>query len=274
LAATAIDEARQTLKPLIIGFSVILLCAGCGNATRSTRTDPPTAKNAVPHVLSESDRLPILVRKPIAPKTEADAFENESGGFRFPKAHSQPILKDEPFETDQEAVAAALTWLVNHFGDLPSGITLETKSILQSSSGRPAPEFEWDRGHTISFREIYNGIPTDSFALVYITGRSTFQATVELCMYEPVPGSAKMIVSKQAAVSAWRKVYEEKGADSNLLAQYDRRATPRLVYVWSTIANTAKKDEDDRELVSPTWTLDDEGIIMVDGHTGKTWVND
>lgn len=219
-----------------------------------------------------TDELPLLTRTLIRPIRDAAEFSADLSSLKFPRERKPLPPTEKLFEKDDDAVAAARAWITAHFGELPQGISLEVQSIDHSSSGRPKPVSDWDQGHTINFREQYHGIPTDGFAVIYITGRTKFAATVKLHTYSPIPGSAKRIIDKPAAVKAWQDRIKEKGYDLKALGWYgyEKDAKPRLTYVWSNV-HYLKTHTD---VIAPTWALDRDDKFMVDGHSGVAWLND
>jgi len=229
-----------------------------------------------PAPLTERDPLPLLTRREIAPRHEVEKFTGGNGSYRFIDPSAQQPPKEPPFEADAQAVAAAQAWIAAHFGEMPSGVTLQVKTIDHSSSGRAAPAYDWDHGHTISFTELYRGIPTDSGAIIYITGRTSFNATIDLYEYFPVSGSERKIVSGEVASKSFRDLWVKAGhsLSADELAQWDRTVKPRLVYVWSPLTSELQTGAQTDKCTAPTWALDTEGRIMVDGQTGKIWEND
>lgn len=222
-------------------------------------------------IWSETDSLPLLTRKLLQPITEQSKFDDSMGILNFRNSPKPRPPTEEPFATDAEAVNAAQAWIESHFGKLVPALRLELKHVDHSSSGGPTPRFDWDRGHTIVFKEIYRGIPTDGGAVIYITGRTKFSASISLYSYAPVAGSGKPLVTKQAAIAAWRTLLKQRGSASDVLARFDNGVQPHLLYVWSPLANRGSTGE---EFVVPTWALEQEDLYMVDGHTGKAWYND
>jgi Leucine-rich repeat (LRR) protein len=226
---------------------------------------------------SESDFLPMLTGTLIRPTSEAANFDFVAPYcFEYPRGAYTGATKprratEEPFPTDAEAVAAARAWIKAHFGELPRYTTLDVKRIDHSSSGRPKPAFDWDQGHTILLREKYRGIPVAGSALIYITGRTQFRASVTLRTFSPVPGSAKRVVDKETAVKAWRTKLEKRGADAAALAEFDKNAKPRLVYIGSPKSNPPDSKSD---VLAPTWAIDPDERMLVDGHDGAAWLND
>jgi hypothetical protein len=237
---------------------------------------PPIAVAGAAHKQTDNwspaDELPLLVQTLICPIKDAADFSKSLGGLKYPRERRPVRPAEKPFEKDVDAVAAAKTWITAHFGQLPQDTLLVTTSIDHSSSGRSKPAFDWDEGHTIVFRETYNGIQTDSFAVIYITGQTRFNASVKLHTYTPIPGTAKRIVDKAVALKAWQDRIKEKGYDAKTLAGYgyERNAKPRLVYVWSKVHYRQRHSD----VIAPTWALGRESKLMVDGQTGLAWLND
>jgi hypothetical protein len=104
--------------------------------------------------------------------------------------------------------------------------------------------------------------------VVYIGGRTVTSASVSLYSYTRSGGEAKMCVSKEQAVAAWRKLLKERGASADALASYDGAVNPRLLYMWSPLTNPRG------ERSVPTWVIIESTPYMVDGYTGRTWFND
>jgi hypothetical protein len=221
---------------------------------------------------SEADELPLLARTTIRPIRNADEFSIEPGEIRYPREPRPLRATERPFEKDDDAVTAARAWITAHLGRLPKGTSLDVVRIDHSSSGRDKPAFGWDQGHTIVFREQYHGLPTDSTAVIYLAGRTQFDASLGLHTFSPIPGTAKRIVDKAAALKAWQDRIKEKGYSASVLAEYGygKNAKPRLVYVWSKVHYLQRHSD----VIAPTWALDREGKFLVDGHTGAAWLND
>lgn len=235
------------------------------------RSSETTVKSATkPDTWSEFDELPLLERTLILPKSNKVGFAVSSLNVVFRGVPHAELIKEEPFQTDREAVDAAKAWILGIFGELPGYTTLELVEIAQSTSGSGKPRDDMDRGHTITFREKYRGIVTRGGAVIYIAGRSQFSACVFIYTYRSVPKSAKQIVDKATAIQKWRVQFERAGADATTLSQFDKKARPRLIYEWSSLANRGT----DASRVAPTWVLDDENRIMVDGQSGTPWTND
>jgi hypothetical protein len=250
-------------------------CKGAGK--------PPTPSDVVsseiagatrgkPHNWSEADDLPLLAQAIIRPINPAEFSADIDEGFSYPRQPGPLHATEKPFEHDDDAVAAARSWITAKFGRLPQGVSLGVDRIDHSSSGRPEPAFGWDQGHTIVFREIYCGIPTDSGVVIYIAGKTKYAASVKLHAYSSIPGTAKRIVGKAAAVKAWEDRIKQKGYDATLLAQfgYQKNLKPRLVYVWSPKYNVGGRSN----VVAPTWELGRDCKCMVDGQSGIAWLND
>jgi hypothetical protein len=262
---------------LVLLVSLRLLAEQSNAAVEKPETSSSTAANGRAGVppehagsWSEADELPLLLRTTIRPIKDAAEFAIEPCEIRYPREPRPPLPTEKPFEKDDDAVAAARAWITSHFGRLPQDISLEVTRIDHSSSGRPKPAFDWDQGHTIVFRALYRGLPTDSHAVIYITGRSRFGASLELHTFSPIPGTAQRIIDKAAALKAWRTRIKQSGEDAAALAACEKNGNPRLVYVWSPKANVGGNSR----ILAPTWALDREERFMVDGRTGIAWFND
>ncbi len=151
-----------------------------GAATEG-RTGSPKAATEKTGDWSEADELPLLARTAIRPIKNAADFSILLGDIlQYPREPRPLRAKEEPFEKDADAIAAARAWITAHFGQLPQTISLEVTRIDRSPLGRPKPTFGLYEGHIIVFRERYHGLPTDSGPVIYIAGRTQFAATVEL----------------------------------------------------------------------------------------------
>ena len=223
--------------------------------------------------LPDDGKLPLLVATKLRPIADVGNFKDEYGYFKYTTEPDPQLPKEEPFATDEAAIAAAQQWIIAHFGELPAYTSLELKSLEHSSSGHPQSVHAWDRGHTISFRQTYRGMPTDKFAIIYITGRTQFSASVCLCSFAPLSNSAKPVVSAKFAIKALRDVYEGMDIGSEFLAQFDNEATAILSYVWSPEANEVHSLKT-AAVLAPTWVIDNDERLLVDAHTGKPWMND
>jgi hypothetical protein len=217
--------------------------------------------------------LPLLSCRGLKPILEDDEFTHRDGlSFDFPKKLNLKPPTEEPFSTDAEAVSAAVEWVVHHFGPIPPRTSIEVTRVLHSSSGSEKPRYSWDRGHTITLHQFYDKIPTEIGSVIYITGRTRFSGHVEMATIEPVRGSARKLVTKEAAVKAWRTTGAGRGATKEELDKFEKRLKPRIEYVWSPTRNADL--DDGPQIYAPTWVMIEGEPLMVDGHTGKPWVND
>jgi hypothetical protein len=217
---------------------VVILSCGCQvkdatgpskspASTLPTNVAEPISSDSPPSGWTKHDALPLLAAKRLRPIAEVENFRDRSS-FRYPREPDVRPPEEEPFDDDKDAIAAATAWIVAHFGQLPPHTSLEVRELNHSSSGREMPAFDWDRGHTVSFRQHFHGIPTDQYAVVYITGKTRFSASVSLSSFDSVPDSGKPIVSEGAAIKAWRDIYENQD-DRELLEEFDKTARARLV---------------------------------------------
>jgi hypothetical protein len=259
------SRIRPWLRVLILSSVLSVADTGCIPSDKATNQQPARTDT---DTWSDADALPVLRQKLITPVAEVSKFKVSTSDVTFneimePKA-------DDPFPSDEEAVVFARAWIERHFGRLPSSTSIAADKVLHSTSGHEQPAFDWDRGHTITFRERFHGMPTDGFAIVYVPGRNELSVHSHLYSYEPIPDSAKKVIKKDAAVAAWRALYAKRPDAKEALPVFDKKVSPKLKYVWSSVANRGHDDD----IIAPTWVLDDEGLLMVDGHTGEPWYND
>jgi len=263
-------------KKILLLTAAALACCGCNRAeplpsAKVAGATAPAAPQSAPRSSdwTAGDPLPLLERKLMLPVVELPEFKVSSDIVVYRRPPMPPT--ESPFPTDDAAITAARSWIETSFGALPAGVSLEVKRINHSSSGREKPEFDWDHGHTIVFCEKYRGVATDGGAVIYLTGRTQFSASVFLFSYKTISGTAKTLVDKKDGVAAWRARFQQRPDAKEILPQFDKKAAPKLKYVWSPPAN---RGPDGRDVIAPTWVLDDEDTIMVDGHTGEAWFND
>lgn len=246
-------------------------CIACTQESAPARNKDAESKNHIRDWTPE-DELPLLRADLITPQRDSKLFAIEPNRVKYLQNSgvSSPI-HEVPFLTDDQAVAAAKKWITRNFGKLPEDVCLKATRVLHSSSGRPKPAFDWDIGHTITLRAYYRGIPTDNTTVIYITGRTKITGTIDLRRYTPLKTRGH-IVDAEAAKRAWRKVIAPRKDAAEVLKHLDTKTKPRLLFVWSPKANSDVKLSYD--VLAPTWVLDDEERIMVDGHSGNPWIND
>jgi len=214
---------------------------------------------------SAVDALPILECRPTVPATlGSGSWESDSTGFTFQV--SGPVTGGAPYALDSQAVAAAKEWLSQQFAVDPED--LRVQAIDPSASGSPEPVGDSDRGHTIVLMQLYRGIPTYGVAVVYMSGKRIISVVSSLHDYAPVAGSAKVCVTAESAVAAWRAQLQAQGASEESLARYDAAAAPRLCFEYS-IESPADVDR-----AVPSWRVVPGLPYMVNGHSGKIWIND
>jgi hypothetical protein len=262
----------------------VLLCTACvQEKNRAPSEEPASTQENSPARIKEvnregnsdwtsEDELPLLRADLIAPQKDAKLFAVERSRLRYPKERKTPTAPmEKPFQTDKQAVAAAQDWIQEHFGQLPEGVSLKATEVHRSSSGRSNPEFDWDVGHTIFLRAYYHGIPAYNVSIVYITGKTLINATIDLRRYTPLE-TRKHIVDASTAKRAWRKIIAAREDSAETLKQFDANVKPTLSFAWSPAANNDVGIEYD--VLAPTWVLDEAELFMVDGHSGKPWLND
>lgn len=265
---------RHLLVQVVI-TSILLL--GCLTGESRGQAAPKPVQNTPSKTqtteLSEKDALPLLVTTLIQPVTEKDQFKIDSLSIEYLR-DEKPIAPAQLFANVDEAVTAAKKWIVFHFGDSPANVTLQLKDV-EGSRREPGKPFDaHDPNHTVEFRQTYRGIPTSRRAVFIATGHTPTRVIIELSRFEPIAGSAKVVVRKDIAIKAWRDLIAAKHAEK--LEEFDnwaKTAKPELRYEWSPMANQGLGDHN---VFAPTWVLDGEGdgLFMVDGQSGKPWYND
>jgi hypothetical protein len=209
--------------------------------------------------------MPRLQATMLDPKVDAALFR-QTTGWEFPKDEVPPEPpEDEPFETDEEAVGAAIAWIVARFGPLPAHTTLEPESVQHSASGNDEPQYEWDAGHSIVLRQCYRGVPTDLASTMYIRGRSHFSGYFELASFEEVEGTGARIVDRNGVVDVLVRLAREEGIDQDVIDAFRSRTDARPQYVRSNL-NAGTEAEG---LHVPSWSIG--GGWWVDGATAKLW---
>ncbi|MEX0715181.1 MAG: hypothetical protein WD066_01270 [Planctomycetaceae bacterium] len=263
-------------------IALAALTSGCGRATPVPPADASdqldqTRSAAIrdPDDWTKAETLPLIRATPLRPIAAADEFKARSGGFgyEFPREYRDPEPpEEEPYASDEEAVAAAIRWIERHFGKSPAHTSLRATRIQHSSSGQDRPRYDWDRGHTIVFEQTYRGLPTDRYAVVYITGRTRFKVDLDVCEFQPIENSGRKIVGPEDGVAAWRKGFEDQGASPEDLAEFDKNVSPRLSFVWSPQENLRADRDRTVQILAPNWDLFDGA--MIDAYTGKPWRDD
>ncbi|MBI3817392.1 MAG: hypothetical protein HY286_01780 [Planctomycetes bacterium] len=197
--------------------------------------DASTKPSSGPQMLDM--KLPTLIFHAAKPIFESDQFEDEDedegeGTFRYPKVRQIPPKppSEPPYATDDEAVEGAKNWIIQHFGPLPPNVNYVAKSVQHSSSGQDKPQFDWDRGHTIRLQLTYKDIPMDEASILYITGKTQFDGYVTFGTFEEKSGSAKPIITKEAAVDSAALFLEFKGVGARDIEEFKKSAKWRLEY--------------------------------------------
>ena len=207
----------------------------------------------------------------ILPTSKNELFAVSSTHVKFTEASGTKHVNEKPFDTDREAVDSARSWILRNFDKLPNHASLEAVELLRSASGSPKPQGETDRGHTVTFLEKFHGIPTQGGAIVYIAGPHPGLCE-DLSLFIPAYSKVRETNRRQDRGDTEMEGSAcERGAEKGTLFQFDKRAKPRLVYHWCPLSN---RGSDAPVVVAPTWVLDDENKIMVDGQSGKAWTND
>ncbi|MBI3817782.1 MAG: hypothetical protein HY286_03745 [Planctomycetes bacterium] len=220
-----------------------------------------------------TQRLPALRFTLSRPLKQAEAFELNVKAYisYFPLAKSKLPL-DIPFESDDEAVAAAVAWVVDHFGAPAPDVSLKVKNILHTASGEEAPATESEKGHTITFQLEYKGSPTRIDTVIYIRGRGKFAGHIAVGKFEELVGSQREIISRAQAedrlVKSVRWPIRIHGLDVLIPNQLELK----LAYVWAPIKLRGKLRLPEDTLV-PTWFAPG-GVICIDGFSGEVWMND
>jgi hypothetical protein len=262
---------------------VAIALSGCGQSNQAARTNVAGDKASVPEVgadnsdLDVSGELPVLARSLIHSIHSNPSFIISGNQVSF--AYGRPLdaerLAQPPYTSDADAVAAARLWINANFGEPPAGVSLRASTVhftapVSGGAGRaPSPGNAEDC--SIVFQERYRGICTDGYVVVHLARRTVFSASVSLFSYDVVPASAKVVVRKSTATDAWWSRFQQLPDAQKIIREFPRFGDPKLEYVWSPLAN---QGHDKNNLVAPTWVLDEEGKMMVDGHTGAVWFND
>lgn len=239
-------------------LSVLAACAAsCASAPRSPSDPEGGAPLSLP-------RLRVVACAPIL---DASGFEGDGRAWRRPLPTGPAT--DEPHGSDAEAVAAAIDWMVAHFGPLPPETALVAISIDHSAAGSDDPAARVsDPGHTIVLRQTWRGMRTRIVSVVYISGRSRIGGHFELASFEPVAGSEAPTIGAEAAVAAvvaWGRA--GGAADEAALARFREQAQPHLEFVYSP-----RRDEEfdlDPLYFDPAWSFGDD--LMVDAYDGAVW---
>jgi hypothetical protein len=215
--------------------------------------------------------LPLLQAELITPRRNTEMFSIQTRRVLFPRHREDPKPPtDRPFDSDEQATAAARHWIDSHFGPLPEQVALKVVKVWRSSSGNDKPEYDWDIGHTIVFASYYAGVKTDRRSVVYITGRSRYTCDCDLRHFTPI-APRKEIIDAEVGKGAWVRRLEREGASVKEVQLFRTKAVGRLEYVVSR----KHTHPDQRTLIlAPTWIFDPDATLMVDGHSGETWRND
>lgn len=228
----------------------------------------PAAAPATPLAdFAETDALPLLRWRPLQP-VRPSLWTARTGSMAYTPLQ-QPDRWGEPYATDQEAVAAAIAFIIDQFGPLAPGVSLRPGDIDHSATGNPAPTGKGDRGHTVVLHQCYRGVMTERNAVVYIRGRTIDNASSDLATFEEMPTTARRIVTRADATKALRQVAESYGADS--AAAFDHRPELMLYYAYESYYGG---ERDDCSYAGPNWVLTWNKEILVGGFTGKVWRND
>jgi len=234
---------------LFLSFALCTL-AGCRGVPA---TEPaPSLPSALPRLHG----TPFL---PLPTSTASNTgFEGGWGGVTFHAEHPPVRAPEPPFATDAEAERFLRAWLAQHFGPLPPDTELRMTRVLHSASGGEQARYDWDQGHTITFRQTWRGHPTDRFAVLYLQGRTKVHGTVDLARLTVVPGSEARILDETQARERLAEVLRSLGQDTAMAND----CPMHLEFLYSHTAEVV-----DFEL-RPVWTMGD-GPGFLDAVTGQ-----
>lgn len=214
-------------------------------------------------------KLPRLRASMIKPRGGREGFTCLRHEVRYWDPKKRSKSDSEPtFPTDAEAQAAALQWIAVEFEPLPRGTSLRVSKVLHSASGNPAPKYDWDKGHTVVIQEVYNAIPTIGNASVYIAGKNIFKASTALYAFEPEDSSRELLSPARARRALMKAIAENSpGAYKGKVPETQQ---PKLEYDRDPHDNP----DLEHDILTPTWIMDANGILKVNGFTGRFWVDD
>ncbi|MCC7062784.1 MAG: hypothetical protein IT456_08275 [Planctomycetes bacterium] len=243
----------KPITPLVtapfFALPVVLLAIGTLAGCRGVPSPEPTI--ALPTV------MPRLRGTTFLPLRPSPAFHSGWGSVTVEGDHPPVPASEPPFATDAEAEQVLRGWLTQNFGPLPPDTELRMTNVLHSASGSDVARFDWDQGHTITFRQTWRGFLTDRFAVLYLQGRSKVHGTVDLARFTVIPGSEARILDEAEAREQFAQVLRSMGQDTAMV----RDCSMHLEFLYAT------GDETSCEL-RPVWMIGD-GPGFLDAVTGQ-----
>lgn len=237
---------------VLLLLAVSLFASSCSTPAASTLTTPPAEP-------SEPTALPRLWAERLQPLRDPDRFDFTYGAAMVRLEGAPQATGEEPFATDADAIAYLRSWLQTHFGPLPEQTDLVVDRVQHSSSGGDQPSYDWDKGHTVVFTQTWRGIRTDRTTVLYLSGRSQVDGSIDLARFAPVEGSQRDLLSPAAAQLAVGRVLSALG-QGHLLPSGIQRT---LTFLWES-----ETEAGDRMRLRPVWILG-EGPFLIDAHTGE-----
>lgn len=250
---------------IIVAWLHVIFAMAC------SEVQPDVPRRDEAQDVGKGDCLPVLRCDPMTPIADAGAFVDHGGMYEYPIELVRNAAPSDPFPTNEEAVQTARKWIGVHFGSMSAGTDLMVQSVQQSASGHDRPVYSWDRGHTVTLRQTYLGVPLHASAVVYILGRNGLAGTVQLVRVEPVPGSMANVITSEDAMRSAKKFMQDKGASVNDIDVSGGSGSPRLEYVCLRIGDGSAVT---RSEFRPQWVIVPGEPLMVDAHSGKAWLND
>lgn len=101
-----------------------------------------------------------------------------------------------------------------------------------------------------------------------IKGSTIVSASGRLGRFESIPASEQMVISKERALEVWNAFKIKNPHVKNSASARSFRLS--FEFTNKTIYNKIKY----KLILAPTWIVDDDRLIMIDGHSGQVWFND
>src|SRR5436190_552844 len=190
-------------RPVRALASVLLVVCVVGKS--GAQSTAPTE----PAEWTEKDPLPLLVATQIQPVAEREIFKIDDLYIEY-LLEEKHKASGRLFASVVEAVASARKWTVAHFGEAPADTPLKLKGVDLVPGEAATPFNARAADHDVGFRQFYRGIPTSCRVVFDATGQTPTRVIIELRRFKPVADSAKPVVSKEAAIKAWRDIYATK----------------------------------------------------------------
>lgn len=235
-------------RRLLVSLVILLLLVSCtapGDIPSPGETSSCDSSASIYPALGELE-LPLLSGSRARPLLAQPVFDSGSGGYFYRWPDGMEIPRTPPFESESEALSATLEWLRVHFEPLGEGVSLRGTTTRTGGIGECQ----------VDIVECFREVPTSRIAFLEYDGRTIVRVYVALYKLEPIAGTVRRVISRDAALR------RHHGGD-------DGPGSIRLEY--ASTRSFSYKGRIHALLLAPTWLFDKEGFDRVDAHTGEWW---